>query len=637
MPGTTTSTPVTSLHEAFGADSIPRMRQHRIGARAPLTDVFQVDQQGRISAENLLAARDSHAPERRDRATATSRPTSTREARRAAYDLDTIGNIKQAPHEALDAGARRRQAEPPDRARQRDRQRTTTDRQPASVAQRDPVQFSFDQFTGTVLRRPARAAAAKSTFTYDALDRRRGEHRSSDNSDQLYVWDGNQLVAHGTANDLTLDVPGDDIDAHIVSIDQFGTGSQWFYHQGPDQSTLAVTGSAGLVEAYTYSAFGELLDLEPHRPSRRPQSAFGNIFQFQGQVFDAATGDLLDARPPISAGLGHVPLARSDRIPAAVRAYTRSREAGLSQREIRLGLEPRESNAEWAREWMASWDSPFAAPWASEFLAAESELPDLQSRDSDYYYYDQDGQLHDRQYLGGWNDVNSGYSFRDGASDRESSSSEGSYLEHYRDTVIAEGYIDPSTPPSAAPVQHYASFDAALAAAGERYRQRMAEEADPLHLGEFFSSLNKELIEPLAVVPFVAGGLAVVEEGEALAEAASGGLAPVRQGAAGVERAVADLEAAGGRVLGREITIDAGGVRTRPDLFVELPSGQQAFLEIKTGASAGLTPNQTAAFPQIWTQGGIPCGANAAAAGLTPRVPIGPTTVWTVHYPWPLP
>jgi hypothetical protein len=90
-------------------------------------------------------------------------------------------------------------------------------------------------------------------------------------------------------------------------------------------------------------------------------------------------------------------------------------------------------------------------------------------------------------------------------------------------------------------------------------------------------------------------------------------------------------------VIGREVTIEAGGVRTRPDLFAELPSGQQSLLEIKTGASAGLTPNQTAAFPQIWTQGGVPRGANAAAAGLTPGLPIGPTPVWTVHYPWPLP
>jgi len=30
-------------------------------------------------------------------------------------------------------------------------------------------------------------------------------------------------------------------------------------------------------------------------------------------------------------------------------------------------------------------------------------------------------------------------------------------------------------------------------------------------------------------------------------------------------------------------------------------------------------------------------GANAAAAGLTPGMPIGPMPVWTVYYPWPLP
>lgn len=69
----------------------------------------------------------------------------------------------------------------------------------------------------------------------------------------------------------------------------------------------------------------------------------------------------------------------------------------------------------------------------------------------------------------------------------------------------------------------------------------------------------------------------------------------------------------------------------------QLPSGQQAFIEVKTGASAGLTPNLSIAFPEIWANGAIPRGANAAAAGLTPGVPIGPTPVWTVYYPWPLP
>lgn len=129
----------------------------------------------------------------------------------------------------------------------------------------------------------------------------------------------------------------------------------------------------------------------------------------------------------------------------------------------------------------------------------------------------------------------------------------------------------------------------------------------------------------------------LTEAAVASGAAAKGGLGPGLQGTAGVERAVADLEAAGGHVLGREVMIEAGGVRTRLDLYVELPTKQEAFLEVKTGPSATWTKNQAAAIPQIWTQGGIPRGANAAAAGLTPGVPIGPTPVWTVHYPWPLP
>jgi RHS repeat-associated protein len=114
------------------------------------------------------------------------------------------------------------------------------------------------------------------------------------------------------------------------------------------------------------------------------------------------------------------------------------------------------------------------------------------------------------------------------------------------------------------------------------------------------------------------------------------GSGPVRQGAAGVAQAEADLEAAGGKVLGREITIDAGSVRTRADLYVQFPNGTTGFLEVKTGPSAGLTTNQSIAYPVISSQGGVPQGANAAAAQLTPGVPIAATPVWTVYYPWPL-
>jgi hypothetical protein len=112
---------------------------------------------------------------------------------------------------------------------------------------------------------------------------------------------------------------------------------------------------------------------------------------------------------------------------------------------------------------------------------------------------------------------------------------------------------------------------------------------------------------------------------------ARGGVGPVRRGQAGVDAVAADIEAAGGRVLGREITVEAGGVRTRPDLYVELPCGTRCFVEVKNGPSAGLTPNQRVAFPVIQSAGGVPVGANAAAAGLTPGVPIGPAPVWVVY------
>jgi hypothetical protein len=100
--------------------------------------------------------------------------------------------------------------------------------------------------------------------------------------------------------------------------------------------------------------------------------------------------------------------------------------------------------------------------------------------------------------------------------------------------------------------------------------------------------------------------------------------------------------AAGGRILGREIGIKAGGWRTRIDLYARLPGGQKAFVEVKTSETEVQSPaedkslNQKGAFPAIISQGGLRYGPNAAKAGLSPGVPIGPTQVWIVRQPWPL-
>jgi hypothetical protein len=79
--------------------------------------------------------------------------------------------------------------------------------------------------------------------------------------------------------------------------------------------------------------------------------------------------------------------------------------------------------------------------------------------------------------------------------------------------------------------------------------------------------------------------------------------------------------------------LSADGWRARVDLYVELPNGQEAFIEVKTSESPptspteDLSPNQEAVYPAVSARGGVPYGPNAARAGLVPGIPIGPTPV----------
>jgi len=123
--------------------------------------------------------------------------------------------------------------------------------------------------------------------------------------------------------------------------------------------------------------------------------------------------------------------------------------------------------------------------------------------------------------------------------------------------------------------------------------------------------------------------IAVLEEIET-AETAAGGIGPVLHGQQGVAQAIEQIEAEGGTVLGREITVDAGGVRARPDLLVQNADGSINFVEVKTGAGQ-LTPNQQAVYPLIEQGGAVPAGANAANAGLQPGVPLPPTPVRVIR------
>jgi RHS repeat-associated protein len=112
---------------------------------------------------------------------------------------------------------------------------------------------------------------------------------------------------------------------------------------------------------------------------------------------------------------------------------------------------------------------------------------------------------------------------------------------------------------------------------------------------------------------------------------------PEAQGTAGVERTAQEIEQAGGEVIGREVGFKAAGYRVRADLYVKLPNGVKAFIEVKTGPTAVMNDGQAAAYPEMVARGGVAYGKNAAAVGFSPGTNIPPTQVWVVHQPWPLP
>jgi RHS repeat-associated protein len=147
--------------------------------------------------------------------------------------------------------------------------------------------FTFDAFTG-VLQSATTPDGAEYQYLYDANDRRVGEIGPDGVTVTDFVWAGAKIVAHGISGDLTIDVPGTDVDSHLASIDTNGTGTAYFYHQSTDQSVLAISGNSGLIEGYSYSAYGETR-FWASDGSSRDASLVGNRFLFQGQLYDAAT------------------------------------------------------------------------------------------------------------------------------------------------------------------------------------------------------------------------------------------------------------------------------------------------------------------------------------------------------------
>jgi len=276
---------VAALADAFGADSIPRMRQRKIGSGPLLTDVYQVDGNDRVTAENLqLPGLTLPTGEIDD---STIAPYLSAGSRWRYFAIDPDGNWSSTASAANGAVSVDQTVDALGRLTAVGGVSSTIDAQ--DNLQRvagDTIAFTFEPFWGVPLT--AANGNYADQISYDAANRRTTETHP-DGTSTVFLWAGNQIIAHGDPANLTIDVPGDDIDSHVASVDGAGAGAARYYHAGPDQSVLAVTdGSGTLLEGYSYSVYGDV-SITDANGNARSTSYIGNRFLFQGQLYDPLT------------------------------------------------------------------------------------------------------------------------------------------------------------------------------------------------------------------------------------------------------------------------------------------------------------------------------------------------------------
>ncbi|MGZ4780055.1 MAG: RHS repeat-associated core domain-containing protein, partial [Thermoanaerobaculia bacterium] len=276
---------IASLTDAFGADSIPRMRQRRIGMGPVLTDVYQIDGNERVTAENLQLTGVMLPTGEIDDTNIS--PYLSTGSRWRYFDVDANGNWRSTASAASGGTNVDHTIDVLGRL-------TAVGGQPSNIDAQDNLQrvaadtiaFTFEPLWGLPLS--AANGGAVDQYSYDAANRRTTE-KHFDGSTTVFLWAGDQMVAHGDPGNLTIDVPGDDIDSHVASVAGAGAGAIRYYHAGPDQSVLSITdGSGALIEGYSYSSFGDVTISDPNG-NVLPGSRVGNRFLFQGQLYDPLT------------------------------------------------------------------------------------------------------------------------------------------------------------------------------------------------------------------------------------------------------------------------------------------------------------------------------------------------------------
>jgi len=273
-----------SLHTALGADGIPRERVHSFNGHT-VTNAFQVDRFGRVTAESLDVA--NATPLTGDVTNDQVAPWMQAGARWRSYGLDATANWKSWNDSQTGADAPSLDA--------RNAYTTFTGRQPvydtADNAVSIPDATGDEAYTYDVYKHPLTATKNDRavSYVYDGLGRRIAEQEATGTA--FILWDGSQLAAYGLsrtdASNWVLEVGGADIDEHIASVN-LGRGTVRIYHQTIDGSVLGVSDGTGLLEGYSYSAYGEVT-FRNSDGTPRTASAIGNRFLYHGQLFDPYT------------------------------------------------------------------------------------------------------------------------------------------------------------------------------------------------------------------------------------------------------------------------------------------------------------------------------------------------------------
>jgi RHS repeat-associated protein len=138
----------------------------------------------------------------------------------------------------------------------------------------------------------AQSGESQAQYVYDAFGRRILEISPTETT--AFVWDGNNLIVHGSEAAGYILEGYSATNEHVFSVRFTSAGydssAVFKYFTGPDGSVVSTDdGLWNVKDVYRYSAFGETTIYDKNG-TQLSQSSVGNRFMYQGQLYDQITG-----------------------------------------------------------------------------------------------------------------------------------------------------------------------------------------------------------------------------------------------------------------------------------------------------------------------------------------------------------